>query len=42
MSKQDSDLVINGISSYNQQKGEKKKNLLPESLTQEEQQKASP
>lgn len=25
MSKQDSELVINGISSYNQQKGEKKK-----------------
>lgn len=42
MSKQVSELVINDISSYNQQKGERKKSLLPESLAQDEQQKASP
>lgn len=41
MSKQDSELVINDISSYNQQE-ERKKSLLPESLAQDEQQKASP
>lgn len=42
MSKQDSKLVINDISSYNQKEEERKKSLLPESLAQDEQQKASP
>lgn len=42
LSTQDSELVIKGISTYNQQKGKRKKLLLPESLTRDEQQKASP
>lgn len=42
MSKQDSEFVINDISSFNQQKWERKKSQLPDSLTQDEQQKASP
>lgn len=42
MSKQDSELVIKGISSHNQQKRKKEKPLLPGSLTKDEQQKTSP